>query len=255
MPYFHVLVPTCIFFLRAFSAREGLLVSQLTQSLYLGVPSAHADRPHWSRLPFPATWDPSSLCPLWISLTIRVHCPPLPATMAKGKSPPAKLDTPAKRTRSSASIATRISQGKMRREARELALHQQMKAKLERAAKAAMLKLAKAAGRRAAKKIAESDPTSPDPATSQQPRLPSTPPTDSSVATAHFFLNHQPFDRSKKTELTNELADSVDYWTIPFASGPNATRSAASAVRLRKHVRRRRRRRRTRRRRSSLKSN
>ena len=131
--------------------------------------------------------------------------------MAKGKSPPAKLDTPAKRTRSSASIATRISQGKMRREARELALHQQMKAKLERAAKAAMLKLAKAAGRRAAKKIAESDPTSPDPATSQQPRLPSTPPTDSSVATAHFFLKYQPFDRSKKTQLTKEVADSVDY--------------------------------------------
>ena len=139
MPCFHVLVPTCVFFLRAFSAREGLLVSQLTQSLYLGVPSANADRPHWSRLPFPATWDPSSTCPLWISPTIRT---------------PAKLDTPAKRTRSSASIATRISQGKMRREARELALHQQMKAKLERAAKAAMLKLAKAAGRRAAKKIA-----------------------------------------------------------------------------------------------------
>ena len=31
--------------------------------------------------------------------------------MAKGKSPPTKLDTPTKRTRSSASIATRISQG------------------------------------------------------------------------------------------------------------------------------------------------
>ena len=31
------------------------------------------------------------------------------------------------------------------------------------------------------------------------------------MATAHFFLKYQPFDRSKKTQLTKEVADSVDY--------------------------------------------
>ena len=133
--------------------------------------------------------------------------------MANPKSceSPAKLDTPAKRTRSSASIATRLSHGKMRRKARELALRQQMTAKLQRAAKAAMLKFAKAAGRSAAKKIAATDPTSPKPATNQKPRLPPTPPTGSSVHTAHFFVKYQPFNRSMRTELTQELADSVDY--------------------------------------------
>ena len=110
--------------------------------------------------------------------------------MAKGKSPPAKLDTLAKRTRSSASIVTRISQGRMRCEAREFFLRQKMKAKIHRAAEVAMLKLAKAAARRAAKKIATADPASPEPAINQQPRLPPTPPTDSSVHTAHFFLKH-----------------------------------------------------------------
>ena len=31
------------------------------------------------------------------------------------------------------------------------------------------------------------------------------------MATTHFFLKYQPFDSSKKTELTKELADSADY--------------------------------------------
>ena len=109
--------------------------------------------------------------------------------MTKGKSPPAKLDTPAKRTRSFASIATRISQGKMRREARELALHQQMKAKLERAAKAAMLKLAKAAGRRAAKKIAESDPTSHLSRASHQSAASSAPHSSHRLFCSHCLLD------------------------------------------------------------------
>ena len=75
-----------------------------------------------------------------------------------------------------------------------------------------MLKLAKDAGRSAAKKIVTTDPTSPEPATNQQPRLPPTPPTDSSVHTAHFFLKYQPFNNpNMSTELTQKLADSVDY--------------------------------------------
>ena len=86
-----------------------------------------------------------------------------------------------------------------------------MKAKLECTANAASLKIAKSTGRLAAKKIAEAKSPSPVQATTREPRLPPTPPTDSSVFTAHFLVKNQSTFVSAKEDLTQELADSVDY--------------------------------------------